>query len=513
LNLLRRNAVVNLVSRVATALLWIVATPFVLSRLGAERFGIWSLFFAFYAYLTALDLGVGSTMMRFVAAQRPSSDRQALSRTVRAGVWVALGLGLIWAVVVELTRGWIARAFHVPAAVMSEALDALAIFGIGVLVVFPTQAVVASLQGFERIDLSNLCVTLGVVVHVVFLCVGLSAGAGLRGAALAGVVGQAVAGLLAAILLRRQLTAVPAGGRGSGPVWRDMLHYSAALQLLWVLIMLQNQSGKIVLGLLGNLTMVADYELAFRVAFAVFTVPLLIRDPVIPTVSRIWEGEGQAAVKSLFVSTSRWVYMVSVIAFGMLWLLAPDIARVWLGPGHERIADLMRLWAVAYAVNLAYAPGVAIARGMGKPVFEVLSYAAALIVNIGLAIWWVPRLGTVGAVFAFLGSYCIGLIVFVFPFHRYAGVHPFWSWLQRHLVPRALAGLLAVALSAWILAAKPLSALLPPPGWIHGTVTATLFMAILALFFIPLGDTQLASRVLWQMTAGVWARRRGVAAT
>jgi O-antigen/teichoic acid export membrane protein len=509
----RRNAVVNVAGRVATGLLWIGATPFVLAQLGAERFGIWSLFFAFYAYLTAFDLGVGSTLMRFVAAQRPSSDRQALLRTVRAGLWVAFGLGLIWAVAIELTRGWFARGFHVPAAVMPEALDALMIFGVGVLVIFPTQALVASLQGFERIDLSNICQTLGVVVHVVVLCVSLSAGGGLRGAALAGVVGQAASGLLAALMLRQQLLGVPSGGRGAGPAWRDMLHYSAALQFLWVLIMLQNQSGKIILGLLGNLTMVTDYELAFRVAFAVFTLPILIRDPVIPTVSRIWEGEGRAAVSSLFESTSRWVYLAGVITFGLLWLLAPDIARVWLGPGHERIAGLMRLWAVAYALNLAYAPGVGVARGMGKPGYEVLSYAAALITNVGLAIWWVPRLGAAGAVLAFVVSYCVGLIAFVIPFHRRSGVYALWPWFQRHLMPRTLAGAGAVALSAWLVTEKPLSALLPRLGWTHGAATAMLFMMLCALFFIPLGDTQRVFLVLRQMTGSVFARRHKVALT
>jgi O-antigen/teichoic acid export membrane protein len=205
--------------------------------------------------------------------------------------------------------------------------------------------------------------------------------------------------------------------------------------------------------------------------------------------------------------------MVSVIAFGLLWLLATDIARVWLGPGHERIADLIRLWAVAYALNLAYAPGVGIARGMGKPGYEVLSYAAALIANVGLAIWWVPRLGTAGAVIAFLVSYCVGLIAFAIPFHRRAGVYALWPWLQRHLMPRVLAGVGAVALSAWLLAAPPLAALLPTPGWTHGMATAILFMTLFALFFIPLGDTQRMSRALLQMTAGALTRRRGIAST
>jgi len=92
---LRRNAIANILGRVGTATLWIAVTPHVLAKLGAERFGIWSLFFAFNTYLLSFDLGVGGTLMRFLAAQRPTGDRPALMRTLRWGLVVALGLGLI----------------------------------------------------------------------------------------------------------------------------------------------------------------------------------------------------------------------------------------------------------------------------------------------------------------------------------------------------------------------------------------------------------------------------------
>ena len=82
---LRRNTIANLAGRVATAVMWICATPFVLSRLGTERFGIWALFFSFTGYLVWLDLGIGNTVVRFIAAHRPLDDRQALMRTLR--IW------------------------------------------------------------------------------------------------------------------------------------------------------------------------------------------------------------------------------------------------------------------------------------------------------------------------------------------------------------------------------------------------------------------------------------------
>src|SRR5204863_42768 len=79
----------------------------------------------------------------------------------------------------------------------------------------------------------------------------------------------------------------------------------------------------------------------FRVAFTLGSLPLMLRDPVIPVVSRMVGLEGKGSVAGLFESTSRWVYAYSAFVLGALWLLAPDLVLVWLGPGHERIAAAM----------------------------------------------------------------------------------------------------------------------------------------------------------------------------
>jgi len=505
LNPLRRNVIANLVGRVATALLWVAITPYVLSRLGAERFGIWALFFAFSGYLTTFDLGIGNTMIRFIAVERAAGDRRGLKRTLGRGFRLSLTLGLFWAATVALGRGWIAHAFHVPPGMLTETDGALLIFAAGVLLLLPVQVMSGTLQGFERLDLSNLCMFFGVAAQVLAIFVGLATGGGLKAVALAGVIGQAVTGGLSVIALRIQVRKVESGASGPEATWRDLVHYGAALQLTNTLGILQLQVGKILLGLLGNLRMVADYELGFRVAGGVTGLPILILGAVAPTVTRLWESDGPEAVGSLFTSTLRWLYTHSVLALGTLWLLAPDVTNVWLGPGHDRIAFQIRLWVLAYAMNIAWSLAPAFARCIGRPWIEVWCLAATVIANISLALWSVPRYGTVGAIVALGVAYGVGFITFAAISWR-SGI-PYGSWIRSELVPRVLVSGLTVGLCEWLLTAGPLSAHLPSPGWAHAAVAGLLFLTLFALFFLPFGDTQRLSRTLWQMSATIRVKR------
>lgn len=509
MSVVRRNAIANMMGRAVTAVLWVLVTPYALDQLGPERFGIWSLFFAFLSYLLAFDLGVSSTTTRFIAGARGSGDGAGLRRILRRGIGVTLALGVVWGLVVVMSRGWIAHIFRVPGPLVEETLGALVVFSIAVMLLFPAHAVLGALQGFERLDLSNACLVVGVGAQVATLTLGLALGGGLWAAALAAVVGQVASIILGAAMLRGLLRRVPGESISTvtGPQWSTLFQFGAALQIAGVLVMIQMQSGKFLLGLLGNLRMVSDYEVAFRVANAVGSMPWLLMGSLLPTVARAWESQSRAAVTSLFTSASRWLYALTVIALGLLWLLAPDLTRVWLGEEHDRIAELIRLWAMTYAVILVWGPGTVTARGIGIPWPEVLGLAASLVMNIGLSIWWIPRFGTAGAIVALGVSFIGGFILFARTFHPRSGIR-FAPWFAQEFLPRLLAGVLTVALCHWLLASKPLASLWPTPGWSHAAVVVLLFGTTFLVLFAPLGDSQRLVRAGWQLVTALRARRR-----
>ena len=74
---LRRNAIANVIGRRASVLMWVVLTPFLLARLGDQRFGVWSLIFGFSGYVANLDFGMTSSVARFVAVAIARRDRRS----------------------------------------------------------------------------------------------------------------------------------------------------------------------------------------------------------------------------------------------------------------------------------------------------------------------------------------------------------------------------------------------------------------------------------------------------
>jgi O-antigen/teichoic acid export membrane protein len=155
-------------------------------------------------------------------------------------------------------------------------------------------------------------------------------------------------------------------------------------------------------------------------------------------------------------------------------------------------------------VNLAWSPAATVARAIGQPWIEAWSLTAAVLTNIGLGLWCVPRYGTAGAIAVVGIAYGAGFITFV-AVSRGARV-PFGHWIRRQLLPRVLAGSLGVALCAALLMLKPLSGSLPPPGPIHGMIVAVFFLTTFAVLFMPLGDTQRLLRTVRQLIAGSRAR-------
>jgi peptidoglycan biosynthesis protein MviN/MurJ (putative lipid II flippase) len=128
-----------------------------------------------------------------------------------------------------------------------------------------------------------------------------------------------------------------------------------------------------------------------------------------------------------------------------------------------------------------------------------------VVTNVALGLWCIPRYGTAGALIAVVASYGAGFFTFWTTSPR-SGI-PFGPWIRRELVPRVLLGAVTLALSAGVLAVRPISELLPPPGWVHGAVAILVYMTAFALCFLPVGDTQRLSRLAWHMTSRVLARR------
>src|SRR2546430_9027577 len=76
-------------------LVGIFLSPYILHRLGDEAFGLWILIFSITGYYGLFDLGIRSSIVRYVAKYAAIDDHDQLNRLVNTAMFAYSCLGLL----------------------------------------------------------------------------------------------------------------------------------------------------------------------------------------------------------------------------------------------------------------------------------------------------------------------------------------------------------------------------------------------------------------------------------
>ena len=68
----------------------LLPSAFILHRLGDVAYGVWVLTVSVVGYLSLLDLGMQSSILRFVSQGHAKQDHQGASEATSAALWVRL---------------------------------------------------------------------------------------------------------------------------------------------------------------------------------------------------------------------------------------------------------------------------------------------------------------------------------------------------------------------------------------------------------------------------------------
>src|SRR5260370_37082288 len=76
-------------------LVGIFLSPYILHHLGDEAFGLWVLIFSITGYYGLFDLGIRSSIVRYVASYSATGDRAELDRLISTAVLTYGAIGVI----------------------------------------------------------------------------------------------------------------------------------------------------------------------------------------------------------------------------------------------------------------------------------------------------------------------------------------------------------------------------------------------------------------------------------
>lgn len=154
---LKRNALWNLVGSGLPLLAAAASIPYTLRCLGDEAFGILALIWALIGYFGLFDLGIGRALTFEVSRLRASDAPEQISPTLRAGLLMTAGAGLLGAFVIfelapYLASGWL----KISPLYQADAQLSFEIAAIGIVPTTVTSGLRGALEGFGRFGASNL---------------------------------------------------------------------------------------------------------------------------------------------------------------------------------------------------------------------------------------------------------------------------------------------------------------------------------------------------------------------
>lgn len=151
-----RNSIWNLINTVTYPVFVLATTPFFISRLGPEQYGIWVLINTTTQLMSIFNLGLGDTAIKYISKFRALKQDDEIRQTMSViwgigflvfGLAVLLGFSL-YLMISKTTAFNIGHSLRGLAA--ASALIAFILFGLK----FLEQIVFSALQGYERYDIA-----------------------------------------------------------------------------------------------------------------------------------------------------------------------------------------------------------------------------------------------------------------------------------------------------------------------------------------------------------------------
>ncbi|WP_441249446.1 lipopolysaccharide biosynthesis protein [Kitasatospora sp. McL0602] len=441
------------IAQAAPLVVNVALMPYLVTRLGVDRFGVWSLILVFLWSFTTLDGGVSASLARFFSVHRARRDRAGTGRLLVGALLVLLTVGvLVTGVCLLLLPA--ASGSHIPAPLHREAAEVLRLLGPLVTLALLSNSATALLQANARFrGLAGVTLTsCAVYAAAVLLLVGpsgtlpaLAAATALRFAVL--LVGGLALGARHFTLHRPLLP--PKAER------REFGGYALRMQLSGFTVFLNGEIDAFVIAAVLPVRYVGVYAAGYQAAAALRSLPLYAFPPLLTRLTTRYEQQGLPGAVGLFHSLqARW--LPAVLGYGAVTTVAVLFAvPVWLGPGFALGGAVAATLLAGYSLHVALT-GIrtCFVRAVGRPGLETRYSWYATVVNTVLTVPLALLFGVVGVVAATAIGLIAGSWYFVVLCRRLAGLHEQraprrWAYATGLAVLVTAAGELPVARSGW----------------------------------------------------------------
>jgi O-antigen/teichoic acid export membrane protein len=352
----RRLVLLNVITSggqvVFIGLVYFLLYRYLLSRLGVELLGVWSVVLSASSLANLANFGVADSVIRFVALYSAEGDKNKMQQLIFTASLFLCGLFLLIALIIFPFADVILR-FVLPAKYLKEALMILP-YSLVCLVINGINGVYASvLDGMQKhyirtiiFSLSSLLLLVGAYLLVPRF--------NLQGVAFAQVMQSLFTLIFCSICVVIQTKYNPFKWNWSKPIFKQIFSYGMKFQFISLAAMLNEPITKILLGKFGGMAFVGYYEMANRLIMQARGVIVSGTQSLVPVMVNLSKDvkDVQVFYKKIFSN----VVFFAITAMCIIVLGGHLISFYWIGNIQPIFYFTILFLATSTLINLIIGP-------------------------------------------------------------------------------------------------------------------------------------------------------------
>ena len=396
MSLLARNIRSNFVNRIIVAIITFIAVPYLVSKLGVSGYGLYALLTILILYMTVGDIGLSKSVARFVATYRTDDRLQHIYATFFTLLCLLSSTTLVVSILFEtplllalgLEPKSTAALYYICVATAISMM--FRSFAIGIMF------------GHENFIFFNQS-------NVVFEAAKWSISVYLSAPGNDALETVMFAQLLILVLQTFTLFVYCKAyffqsGSFKAPksFWaREILGFSSKVALSDFFTKVISYSDKIIVAVLGSISGISFYYIAFQVSSKIFDIPSNILLAYYPKYAVAFSTHDNENLASLLKMSTRVILIaVSPIIFTII-LGAEPLLSLWVGLDvAAETSLLLQILTIGTLIACCLAPMLNLLNAIGFPQYILANNIAASLVVIGLGIVLVEEYGVMGGALA-----------------------------------------------------------------------------------------------------------------
>jgi len=374
-------------------------SPFILHSLGDAKFGLWVLIFSVTGYYGIFDLGIRSSVIRYISKLTAVEDREGLAKFFNTSLATYTGIGIAATLVTLMGSHFVGSMFPIEADFLPTARWLFLIVGLSVAIGFPLGIFAGILEGLQRFYLLNFTNVIALVLRAILTIMALHRGYGLLAVGAITVVLPLLSSVARMFLVARILP-IPVGWKYvDRSVFKEMANYSGVTFVIQVAYKLRFKTDVVIIGKFVGAAAITQFSIGGRLVDYASEVVSGLAQVFLPMSSQSDATGDLNRLRKIFVAGNRACALVIFPVTAVLVILGKAVIEAWVGRKYVAVSyPVMLIVLLPTTLILAQNATPRIIYGMAK--HRTLAWITSIeaVANLILSIVLVRQKGVFGGV-------------------------------------------------------------------------------------------------------------------